>query len=597
VNIPAGAIALAVAASGATALAADPPAVPGGLEGAALLDARAPMFAAIHPTELGDGFALLDLVSGIFPEATRATSRVRDGLGFYSLSAGEFKESGVDPNAVVLASFGLVDGDDAPARKGARPYVRHRFVIRMLDDERFLRAALAVLSSNQASVASFVFVEGSDEPAVPAWAAGRETRALARRTGLALLARLRGGALVAVRCPGDFAVVDYVDAARAGGAPGGRGETRAERAEIAAVLARVLAPPPHALAEALARGARATLATRDVSAALVLEPDALGPLFARAGCGKDWSASDGALFDDAAVLVRLHPFQWHLELVWGLSALGRGRLASMASDDGLLDAQVVAGDGVAAGGLLLDAFGAVRGAPRPPVLAEGFDRAARALDACGPLGWVAAGARFWPQLAAVGVERLISSLEAKGKGNGTTTAPAPLLGHLRNVAAVLRRLPGGGRGWDESTVLLGSLPAGEEPAVTDALARRASGHEVQAYGARTPTVFDLSAATGFSEAGLERIAGAHLALALTPEAAGLGWYYRLPRRPARLGPQTKIGYLHLNLGQLLESWAAGADAATRAAVHLAAGQLGELGGNMVVDGELVRLDLNLSPRP
>jgi hypothetical protein len=105
---------------------------------------------------------------------------------------------------------------------------------------------------------------------------------------------------------------------------------------------------------------------------------------------------------------------------------------------------------------------------------------------------------------------------------------------------------------------------------------------------------DLSAGTGFSEAGVEHVAGGHLALALTPQASGLGWYYRLPRRPARFGPQTNIGYLHLNLARLLESWAEESDQGTRAAVRLAAGQLGQLGGNLSLDGDLVRLALDLS---
>ena len=45
---------------------------------------------------------------------------------------------------------------------------------------------------------------------------------------------------------------------------------------------------------------------------------------------------------------------------------------------------------------------------------------------------------------------------------------------------------------------------------------------------------------------------------------------------------------------LLESWAEESDQATRAAVRLAAGQLGQLGGNMTLDGDLVRLALDLS---
>jgi hypothetical protein len=326
------------------------------------------------------------------------------------------------------------------------------------------------------------------------------------------------------------------------------------------------------------------LATEDVSVALVVAPGALAPLFARPSCRKDWTTSDTALFDDAGVLLRLHPFQWRLELVWGLTTLGRGRLGGLASDDGILDARAAAADGIAAAGLLVDGFEAVRGAPRPPVLAGKPEKILAELQGCGPLAWVTAGARFWPQLAAIEMERLTASV------NG-----APLLGSLRNVAAVVRQLPDARQTWDSSTVLLGSFPNAAEQSVTDALTLQASGRpEMQSFGARAPTFFDLSAATGFAEAGLEHIAGGHLALALTPQAAGLGWYYRLPRRAAKFGPQTNIGYLHLNLARLLEAWSEDADQGTRAAVRLAAGQLGQLGGNLSLDGDFVRLALDLS---
>jgi hypothetical protein len=199
------------------------------------------------------------------------------------------------------------------------------------------------------------------------------------------------------------------------------------------------------------------------------------------------------------------------------------------------------------------------------------------------------GARFWPQLAAAQLERLTASL---------TTAPgSPILPSLRNVAAVLRHLPDAKQTWETGTVLLASLPQPSEAPVTEALASQTSGKpETQAFGGRLPTFFDLSAGTGFSEAGLEHIAGGRLSLALTPQAAGLGWYYRLPRRPAKFGPQSNIGYLHLNLARLLDTWAEESDQATRAAVRLAASQLGQLGGNLSLDsgGDLVRLALDLS---
>jgi hypothetical protein len=574
---------LAVVASGvtsrATAAETPPPSpaatIPRGLEGAALLEARAPVFVAIHPTDLGDGFALMDLLGGVFPDAMRAINHVRDGLGLYAFSRGELAESGIDPDALVLASWGVADaGDWTPRRSGSRPvFARHRFVLKVIDGDRFERAAVAILSGGDASIADF----GHAGATLPGWASVRDVRAAAKKGGVLLLGRRRDGALVAVRRSGDMAVVDYADPW------GGAG---AAQAGVADVLGRLVAAPQKTLAAALAQGTRRLLSTENVSVALVVAPAALPPLFARPTCRKQWAAADGALMEDAAVLLRLHPFQWRLEVVWGLTPLGRARLGSAATDDGLLDGRTAAADGIAAAGLLLDGFDAVRAAPRPAVLAAGADRALEALDTCGPLAWVGAVARFWPQLAALAVEKLTAPVAAQGSG---------MPGALRNVAAVVRQLPDAHQGLESSTVLVGSLPASTEPNLTEMLAQKASGRpERQSFGARLPTFFDLSAGTGLSEAGVERIAGDHVGLALTPQAVGLGWYYRLARRPSLRGPQARIGYLHLNLARLLESWAEESDQGTRAAVRMAAGQLGQLGGNMTVDGDLVRLDLNLS---
>jgi hypothetical protein len=588
--------ALGVFAASAGARAAEaPPPPPTGLEGTVWLDARAPVFAAIHPTDLGDGFALMDLIGGIFPETMRSLNRVRDGLGLYSFSRSEFSESGVDPDALVVASWGMVDEadwargqkkeDEKKGAKGARPvFVRHRFVIKTLDADKLVRATVAILAGANISVANFARAHG--DPSIPSWAVGGDLKSIARRAGVVVLGRARDGTLVSLRRAGDYAIVDYADpwGPSAREAKSDAAKPDGANPELAATLAKMVAPVKQPLANALAQGARRLLSTEDVSVALVVEPAALGPLFARASCRRDWMGGDSALFDDAAVLLRLHPFQWRLEVAWGLTALGKTKLGGIASDDGVLDARAATADGIAAAGLLVDSFEGIRGAPRPPVLAGKSERALESLETCGPLSWLEVGARFWPQLVATQLERMTATI------NG-----AAWLGNLRNVVAVVRHLPDKNQTWEGSTVLLGSLPGTAEASVTDLLSTQASGKpETQAFGGRMPTFFDLSAGTGFSEAGLEHIAAGHLSLALTPQAAGLGWYYRLARRPAKFGPQSNIGYLHVNLARLLESWSEESDQGTRAAVHLAAGQLGQLGGNLSLDGDLVRLALDLS---
>jgi hypothetical protein len=591
------AAAIALLAGASTARAAEPPPPPpAGLEGTAWLDARAPVFAAIHPTDLGDGFALMDLIGGIFPDTMRAINRLRDGLGLYAFSRSEFSESGIDPDGLVVASWGLADEADATAhaaqlkaehdkpdkkdKKGVRPlYVRHRFVIKTLDADKLVRATVAVLAGANISVANFARAHG--DPSVPSWAVEGDVKSIARHAGVLVLGRARDGALVSVRRAGDYAIVDYADPWGSGSAEG------AKPAEVAATLTKMVAPVKQPLSNALAQGTRRLLSTEDVSIALVVEPAALGPLFARASCRRDWLGGDAALFDDAAVLLRLHPFQWRLEVAWGLTALGKAKLGGVASDDGVLDARAAASDGIAAAGFLVDGFESIRGAPRPPVLAGKPEHALESLASCGPLSWLEVGARFWPQLASAQLERLTASVSGPGG--------ASLLGNLRNVTAVVRHLPEKNQTWETSTVLVASLPGTAEASVSDLLATQASGKpETQTFGGRTPTFFDLSAGTGFSEAGLEHIAAGHLSLALTPQASGLGWYYRLARRPAKFGPQNNIGYLHVNLARLLETAAEESDQGTRAAVRLAAGQLGQLGGNMSLDGDLVRLALDLS---
>ncbi|HVU51655.1 MAG TPA: hypothetical protein VHL80_13260 [Polyangia bacterium] len=579
--------ALGSARSVAAAEPAAPP--PPGLEGAVWLDARAPVFAAIHPTDLGDGFALMDLIGGIFPETMRALNRVRDGLGLYAFSRGEFSESGVDPDGLVLASWGLVDEADWAARgkkgSGKPVFARHRFVIKALDADKLVRATVAILAGANVSVANFARAHG--DPSIPAWAVEGDLKSIARHAGILVLGRARDGALVSLRRAGDYAIVDYADPWGPSGEA--KGDAKPDgKADIAATLSKMVAPPKQPLASALAQGTRKLLSTEDVSIALVVEPAALAPLFSRPSCRRDWVGGDAALFDDAAVLLRLHPFQWRLEVAWGLTALGKAKLGGVASDDGVIDARAAAADGIAAAGFMVDGFESIRGAPRPPVLTGKPERVLESLAACGPLSWLEVGARFWPQLAASELERLTASVSG-------TSGSAALLANLRNVGAVIRRLPEKNQGWESGTVLLGSIPGTAEAGVTDLLAAQASGKpETQAFGGRSPTFFDLSAGTGFSEAGLEHIAAGHLSLALTPQAAGLGWYYRLARRPARFGPQNNIGYLHVNVARLLESWSEESDQGTRAAVRLAAGQLGQLGGNLSLDGDLVRLALDLS---
>jgi hypothetical protein len=78
-------------------------------------------------------------------------------------------------------------------------------------------------------------------------------------------------------------------------------------AAVAATLTKMTAPVKQPLSAALAQGTRRLLSTEDVldrarHRARVARPALLALL-----CRKDWMTSEAALFDDAAVLLRLHP--------------------------------------------------------------------------------------------------------------------------------------------------------------------------------------------------------------------------------------------------------------------------------------------------
>jgi len=239
----------------------------------------------------------------------RVLTAWRDGLGLYSFSAGEFSESGVDPDAIVVASWGVADEADWAARKQdkqdkkvdgrASRVVRHRFVIKTLDGDKLVRATVAILAGSNISVANFV--RGRGEPSLPDWAAAGEVKALAKKHGI-LVPRARARRRA------------HLDEAR------GRARDRRLRRPVGGRRRRGQGRGSPARSRrwsrrrrrrsrpSLEKGTRKLLSTEDVSIALVVEPSALGALLPRASCRKDWMAPESALFDDAAVLLRLHPF-------------------------------------------------------------------------------------------------------------------------------------------------------------------------------------------------------------------------------------------------------------------------------------------------
>jgi hypothetical protein len=539
------------------------------------LEGGAAVLLAIRPTELGDGFAFVDLVGGVVPEVAGVFGRVRDAFGLTAFSGPELAERGIQPDALVLGSWGLVDAA-APAgraRAAAQPaYVRHRMVLQIADDAKLVAAAAAVLRRHTAELATVP----ARKP-LPPWA--KAAAAARPAEGVRLVGRGRGGELYLVRVRAGRAVVDWAEPFSGSG-----GRAARSARSLGQVLARMLAAPRRPLSGELGRAPRPLLVAPAASVAAVMSPTALARLDPRAECRDDWSSMGGALLDEVAVLFRLHPFDWKLELVWTLTPAGREALVTgkAAADDGLADGRGIASEGIAAGALLVSSLDAVAGPAATGTGALARRRLGRALaelDRCGTGAGLSAGLRFWPQ-----------ALQAEATAALPALADAP-----RNVVAVLRDLPRPGTGWRSALAYLVSYPASAAGRLEAELGRGGAARSRQAFGDRNPQFFDLPAGGVFDEAGLEPIAGGHLGLALAPRGAGLGWYYRMRRRPARLGPQSQLGFLHVNVGRLLGAVAGDADAGTRSAVRLAASQIGLLGGPLVLepDGAL-HLDLALS---
>ena len=561
---------------------------PNPLAGAAELDARAAAIVAMRPTDLGDGFALMDLLAGIFPDVVGAFDRGRDSLGLYAFSRGELAERGVDPDALVLLSWGQIDADDWIQRRAVGKsatarvvWARHRLVVKVgaesaTDETKLENAFAQALQKHGAAVIRLPRVRGA--PRRPAWA--KTITAAAKRASVRLFARGTGGDLFALRIRGGYALIDWAEPWA------GHGKATDK---LGPVVEKMLAPPKKPLSGDLSRAPRPLLASTESSISVLLMPPGLAALAPRAGCREDWSTGDGALLDEAVLLLRMHPFDWKLEIVWTLTATGRSAFELAAADDGLGDGRALVRNGHVAAALLVSSLDALGGGPGGKTVSR--ERLARALAGlngedigCGSAGLLAAVARYWPQMARAVVDEALPAL-----------AVAPPGGRPRNVVALLGDPSPPKQSWIDAVTYFVSFPQTATTALEHLLGNKGGKGERQTFGDRKPLFFDFGSGARFEEAALESLAGGHVSLGMSPPGTGLGWYYRMRRRAALFGTQSNVGYLHVNVARLLGKLAESADAGTQAAVKLATSQFGLLGGNLTkVDGTL-HLDLTLSP--
>jgi hypothetical protein len=512
-------------------------------------------------------------------------------VGLYSFSRAELGERGLDPDALVLLSWGQIDADDwterRSSRKSAAPplvFVRHRVVVKLgqsggsstSDEVKLENAYAQALQKRGATVFRLPHSPGS-KPRWPAWT--KTIAQAAKRASVRFFARAPEGDLVSLRFRDGRAIIDWAEP--------WTGKPKASET-FGAVFAKMIAPPRHRLSDELSRPPRPLLASPDSSISVVLSPPGISALAPRAACRDDWSTGDGALLADAAVLLRMHPFDWKLEIVWTLTAAGRSVFDGIAADDGLADGRGIVHNGLAAGALLVSSLDAVGGVTDGKSLPR--DRLARGLMAvrgegnCGAPSAVAALVRYWPQLARAVMDDALPILTA-----------APPEARPRNAVILMAEPATEGADWTGRLTYFLSFPQTATGALEQALGKVGKKGERQSFGDRTPRFFDFGSGRRFEEAAMESLAGGHVGLALAPPGLGLGWYYRMRRQPARFGAQNHVGFLHINVARLLTRFAAEADSGTQAAVKLAASQFGLLGGNLARVDDTLNLDLTLSP--
>ena len=274
---------------------------------------------------------------------------------------------------------------------------------------------------------------------------------------------------------------------------------------------------------------------------MVLQPGPLAQLMPDEGYRDRFAGSGAQLVDDATIVANLHPFKWRFQIGWSLSALGQAKLSGAGADDGLVDPHLAIGDAVAVTGLYGGVLQALRAGPAggrtDGHAGDGSDRAPVRL-------WRARHAGGGGQVLAAGGLCLVE---------GTVrTSGAKAIAAARNVAAIVRDVPEDWASWGARTLVLASFAADAGGDVVEFLERASpEAASPASFGERTAKFWEMRASTGWAEAGLERLPALHLGLALGPPGLGLGWYYKMPRRPALTKPQSTVGFMHLNVGRLL----------------------------------------------
>jgi len=566
-------IAALLGQAAANATVPEPVALPPGFEGATELPTDGALLVSLRLPEIEDGFAFLDLLTGLYPGLGQQLTALRDPLGVQIVGPTELGTHGIATDTPVLLSLHHLLPPLWKTKEG--PLATHRIVVRINDEPKFIAFVRDVFKRMGYEVA-LIDPKGR-EPAGARWWKPFRTAGFKQAIRIGALSKDGQAAVVRI-VNGAHAVIEFAVTVVAPlpGKPSAKAGLRA----LKALTATTKVPRPM-LALTIHNGIHKQLASAG-SLTVVAQADLIAGLIPDTACRDRYTPATGAFFHSAAIVARLQPFDWRLRALAAFTPEGRAAFGESGSNDGLVDTREFARAGLGAVALYTPAASAMQSVVRRAFLKGEIEEAIAAADACGGWALTLMMVRHWPHL-------LGSQLQIVTRKLGTEV----LQTQARNLAVGWKRDTTSEKLAFVSTTLF-SIGAAHEPTLTRALLPMSDGEpEKAAFGNRSPRLFILLPTAPFGQAGIEPLPGANIGVSLVADNHGLGWYYSQKQRPAVFGNRVAIGSLHLNVGRLLQMQAESADVSTQDAVRLAASQIGLMGGELsIVDG-LLNFDLRL----
>ncbi len=549
------------------------PALPSGFEGATELPTDAPLLVSLRLPEIEDGFAFLDLLTGLYPNLGQQLTALREPLGVQIVGPTELGTHGIVTDTPVLLSLHHLLPPFWKTREG--PLATHRIVVRINDEAKFIAFARDAFKRMGYEVA-LIDRNGQAQPGARWW---KPFRTAGAKQAIRIGALSKGGQAVVVRIvKNEHAVIEFAVAVVTPVA--GKASAKASVRALKALTTIPKVPRPM-LAQTIHEGIHRQLASAG-SLSVVVQADLIASLIPDSACRERYTPATGAFFQSAAIVTRLQPFDWRVRAQAAFTPEGRAAFGESGSNDGLVDTREFARAGLGAVALYTPSASAIQSLARPAFLKGEVDESVSDADACGSWALTLMAVRHWPHLLGSWLQSVTQKLGA-----------AALQTQARNFAVGWKRDTSSETLAFLSTTLF-SIGAAHEPALTRALLPMADGEpEKAAFGNRSPRLYTLLPDAPFGQVGIEPLPGANIGVSICTDNNGLGWYYNQKPRPAVFGNRVAIGSLHLNVGRLLQMQAESADVSTQDAVRLAASQIGLMGGELSIMDGLLNFDLRL----